>query len=158
MPLMIAYGQSSVAGASNRPGRPEQLRVQRISNLLSSLFVLVVVAALGIHAYGSFTGTGAKAATGSGAIEKGTIGIHIKGLAFPDGNRIVAVGTTVVWTNFDGAVHTVTATDKTFSSGNMAKGKTFSHMFTKVGTHDYACTIHPFMRASITVVQPYGTG
>ena len=132
--------------------------MQRISNVISSVFVLVVVAALGIHAYGSFTGTSATAAPKSGAIEKGTIQAHIKGLAFPDGTRTVAVGTTVVWTNDDGAVHTVTASDKSFNSGNLAKGKTFSYTFKNIGKYAYACSIHPFMQAAITVVQPYGTG
>ena len=132
--------------------------MQRISNLISSLFVLIVVAALGIHAYGSFTGTSAKVAAGSGAIEKGTVSVQIKGLAFANGNRTVAVGTAVVWTNYDGALHTVTATDKSFNSANLAEGKTYSHTFTRIGKYDYACSIHPFMQASITVVQPYGTG
>ena len=132
--------------------------MQRISNVISAVFVLVVITALGVHAYGSFTHSSATAATKNGAVEKGTIQVRIKGLAFPDGNRTVAVGTTVVWTNNDGAVHTVTANDKSFNSGNLAKDKTFSYTFKNIGKYAYACAIHPFMQAAITVVQPYGTG
>lgn len=132
--------------------------LQRFSNIVSSLFVLIVVAALAIHAYGSFTGAHSKAAAASSTIEKGTIHAAMRGLAFPDGNRTVAVGTTIVWTNFDGAQHTVTASDHSFTSGKLNKGQTYSHTFKSIGRYDYACTIHPFMTASITVVQPYGTG
>ncbi len=141
-----------------RAGSVPKGGVQRFSNLVASVFVIVVVVALGVHAYGSFTGSGSKAAASAGAIEKGTIQARIKGLAFPDGTRTVAVGTTIVWTNVDGATHTVTASDKSFDSGNLNKGQTYSRKFTAIGKYDYACKIHPFMKASITVVQPYGGG
>jgi plastocyanin len=62
------------------------------------------------------------------------------------------------WTNLNGAAHTVTASDKSFDSCRMAKGKTFSHTFTRIGKYDYICDIRQFMRASITVVQPYESG
>lgn len=133
------------------------MKMRRVSNIISSLFVLVVVAALAIHAYGSFTGGRAKAAASS-AIETGTVQVAMKGLAYPNGNRTVAVGTTVVWTNFDGAQHTVTAADHSFTSAKLNKGQIYSHTFKSIGKYDYTCTIHPFMTASITVVQPYGTG
>ncbi len=134
--------------------------MQKISNVVSSLFVLVVIVALGLHAFASFTGGNgtATAAPASGPVEKGKISIQIKGFAFPDGHRIVAVGTTVTWTNLDGAVHTVAAADKSFVSGNLSQGKAYSHTFTHVGNYAYICGIHQFMQGSITVVQPYGSG
>jgi plastocyanin len=33
---------------------------------------------------------------------------------------------------------------------------TFSHTFSTRGSFDYLCTIHPFMKGTITVVLPYG--
>lgn len=135
-------------------------KVQRVSNLVSLLFVLVVVAALSVHAYGAFTGGHAKPRTSasSSTLEKGTIQVAIKGLAYPNGNRTVAVGTTVVWSNSDIAQHTVTASDHTFASTKLNKGQAYSHTFRSIGKYDYACTIHPFMKASITVLQLYGRG
>jgi plastocyanin len=65
----------------------------------------------------------------------------------------VPVGTTVTWTNNDSDEHTVVAKDDTFHSGSLAKGQTFSYTFTKAGTYDYLCSIHPFMVASVTVTQ-----
>jgi len=82
--------------------------------------------------------------------------VQMRGLAYPDGVRTVAVGTKVTWTNDDGAVHTVTAADHSFDSGKKSQGQTFSHTFTSIGQYTYTCTIHPFMKGTITVVQPYG--
>jgi plastocyanin len=132
----------------------------RVLNLIASFFVVAVVGALGFAAYGGFVGTGSAAApAAAGKLERGTVAVAIKGLAFPNGNRIVAVGTTVVWTNFDGATHTVSSTDHTsFDSGNLLEGRTFSKKFTSIGKYDYFCKIHSFMNGSITVVQPYGGG
>ena len=131
----------------------------RIYNVIASVFVLVVIGTLGFAAYTGFLGsTSAAAPAASGKVEKGTIAVAIKGLAFPNGNRIVAVGTTIVWTNDDGAIHTVTSTDHSFGSGNLSKGQTFTHKFTSIGSYSYSCKIHSFMTASVTVVQPYGSG
>jgi plastocyanin len=63
----------------------------------------------------------------------------------------VTVGTTVVWKNNDPLPHTVTAVDKSFNSGLIQPGKTYSHTFTKPGTYNFFCMPHPFMRGVIVV-------
>jgi plastocyanin len=124
-------------------------------NGLALGFVILVVAALGVSAVGAFTGGGSSEA--GGPVETGTVTISVKGLAFAKGTRTVAVGSTVVWKNLDGTAHTVTAKDgKSFASRNIDAGGTFSHTFSTRGTFDYLCTIHPFMKGTITVVLPYG--
>jgi nitrite reductase (NO-forming) len=66
---------------------------------------------------------------------------------------MIAVGTTVTWTNDDpGVVHTVTAVDGSFDSGNMAEGATFAYTFENPGTFEYFCGPHPWMRARVTVM------
>lgn len=68
----------------------------------------------------------------------------------------VAVGTTVTWINDDATLHTATSgtadapTDE-FDSSYLAKGKTFQHTFTKAGTFDYYCQLHPFMVGQVVV-------
>lgn len=52
-------------------------------------------------------------------------------------------------TNHDSATHTWTATNKTFGSGDLATGKTFT--FTKPGTYSYICSIHASMHGTVTV-------
>jgi plastocyanin len=41
--------------------------------------------------------------------------------------------------------------DKTWDSGRLPIGGTFSRPFAKPGTYDFVCTIHPAMHGTITV-------
>ena len=66
-------------------------------------------------------------------------------------NVKVALGSTVTWNNVDSAAHTTTASDGSFDSGLLMSGKTFSHKFNTAGTFDYACTVHPWMKGTVTV-------
>jgi predicted lipoprotein with Yx(FWY)xxD motif len=90
------------------------------------------------------------AATAAPAAGK-SVNATIKGFAFGPADLTVPVGTTVVWTNEDDMAHTVTATNGAFDSGDLDKGGTFSFTFTKAGTFDYICSIHPSMKGRITV-------
>ena len=64
-------------------------------------------------------------------------------------------GDTVAWTNVGEILHTVTSrrgTPERFNSGNQDVGEKFTRTFTKPGTYDYLCTIHPgFMEGVIQV-------
>jgi len=51
----------------------------------------------------------------------------------------------------NGTIHTVTAEDNSFLSGNMIPGSTFEQTFATAGTYPYHCSIHPTMRGTITV-------
>ncbi len=79
---------------------------------------------------------------------------------FLPGSPIIAVGTTVTWTNNDAVAHTVTSGSSTgtvaspdglFDSGDIAPGETFSYTFTEAGTFDYFCTPHPWMMGTVIV-------
>lgn len=77
--------------------------------------------------------------------------IAIQDFAFDPDDLTIPVGTTVTWTNNDGAPHTVTADDGSFDSGNLGQGDTFTFTFEEAGTFTYICKIHPSMTATITV-------
>lgn len=64
---------------------------------------------------------------------------------------VVHVGDTVVWTNFDTALHTVTDYDGHFGSALLGKGQTFSFTFTEPGVHAYHCTIHALLNGALVV-------
>jgi amicyanin len=80
-----------------------------------------------------------------------TVRTGMKNLNFLQSRLQVTVGTTVEWKNNDPLPHTVTAVDKSFSSGLINPGKTYSRTFTKPGTYSYFCTPHPFMKGVIVV-------
>src|SRR6476619_2529459 len=75
--------------------------------------------------------------------------ISIAGMSFSPSSLTVKAGTTVTWTNNDNVLHTVTADDASFSSGDMNNGSTYSHTFSAAGTYAYHCNYHPAMKASV---------
>ncbi|GAA4294216.1 hypothetical protein GCM10023086_06070 [Streptomyces venetus] len=80
--------------------------------------------------------------------------IEIKDFKFAQPKLTVKVGQTVKWVNEDTAPHTVTTTSgpAKFDSGTLNKGDSWSYTFTKPGTYEYYCAVHPDMTASVTVV------
>src|SRR5216683_998225 len=63
--------------------------------------------------------------------------VSIKNMAFSSGSLSVKTGATVTWTNSDTTIHTVTADDGSFNSGNIAIGATYSRAFSSAGTFSY---------------------
>lgn len=73
---------------------------------------------------------------------------------------VIPAGTTVEWTNQDGAPHTATADDGTlFKSATLGTGETFSFSFDTPGEYAYYCELHGSpggigMAGKIRVVEP----
>jgi len=76
---------------------------------------------------------------------------RIKSQSFIPSRLEIPVGTTVQWKNLDALMHTVSAVDKSFSSGVISADGSFSHTFTKPGVYQIFCMIHPFMKATVVV-------
>lgn len=82
-------------------------------------------------------------------------GITIKGLAFSPATLSIPRGTIITWTNEDGFPHTSTSdTPGLWDSGPITgNGGTFRFTVNLApGTYSYHCSIHPFMKGSITVI------
>jgi len=92
---------------------------------------------------------GDTAAVGTGP----TVKASIKSIAFQPNRIEITAGTTVAWTNNDAVEHTVTAVDRSFDSGNMepGPGAIWRHTFTKPGTYQFFCVVHPFMKGVVIV-------
>jgi plastocyanin len=80
-----------------------------------------------------------------------TAEIKISGFAFDPTPLTVTVGTTVTWTNEDGAAHTIVSDTGVWTSPRLGQGDTFSFTFDTAGTYAYHCGIHSSMAGSITV-------
>ena len=114
-----------------------------------AVLAVLVLAACGGSSGGSGSSTPASGPTSvSGG---GGSAVSIANFAFSPQTLTVPAGTTVTWTNNDGAPHTVTSTDGpstsaqitgAFDSGNLASGQTYSFTFDKAGTYYYDCTLH----------------
>lgn len=97
-------------------------------------------------------GGGTKAASpNDGAAGTGGTTINIKSFTYGPATLQVKSGQKVTVTNEDGAVHTVTADDKSFDSGDLEKGKSFTFTAGKPGTYNYICSIHQYMKGTIKV-------
>ncbi len=72
--------------------------------------------------------------------------------SFSPATLTITKGTTVTWTNKSDAPHTVTSDNSAFTgSGNLSESQTFQMTFTTAGTYTYHCSIHSYMKATITV-------
>jgi len=80
-----------------------------------------------------------------------SVSVTIKDFEFTPATVTIKVGDTVTWTNDGPSVHTATADDGSFDSGDLSQGKTFSHTFQTAGTFSYHCSPHPFMKANVIV-------
>jgi amicyanin len=80
--------------------------------------------------------------------------IPIAQYAYQPGDMTVRVGEAVTWTNQDQAPHDVvtSAGPAVLQSPMLAQGQSWSFTFTVAGTYDYYCSVHPDMRARITVL------
>jgi amicyanin len=77
--------------------------------------------------------------------------VTIENFKFDPASVTVPVGSTVTWTNKDEEPHTVAAKDGSFHSSSLDTKGTYSFTFTKPGTYDYICSIHPFMTGTVVV-------
>lgn len=72
-----------------------------------------------------------------------TIRVSIQNAAFTPASVTVMETGSILWVNSDSEqVHTVTADDGSFDSGNIQPGGSFGWRFTKVGPHPYHCKYH----------------
>jgi plastocyanin len=107
--------------------------------------ILGTALALGAAASPSVAGsTGEKPA--------GLTEVKIDNFSFGPATVTIPAGTTITWTNNDDVPHVVSSDDnKMFKSKALDTDDHFSFTFTKSGTYNYYCAIHPKMVAKIVV-------
>lgn len=78
--------------------------------------------------------------------------VYISNMTFSPQDMRTSPTRTVTWINNDNVVHTVTADDGSFNSGDILPKGTYSHTFSAVNTYTYHCNYHPEMTGRVTVV------
>lgn len=81
----------------------------------------------------------------------GTSTVNIQGYQYQPKDHVVALGSTVRWTNLDADSHSATSSTGAFDSGGLGQNGTYEKTFTTAGRYDYFCMYHPGMTGSITV-------
>lgn len=79
-----------------------------------------------------------------------TVTVVIEGMQFSPAVVTVQRGDTVVWVNRDMVPHTATAAGA-FDSRTIVPGASWAYVARTAGRHDYACTLHPSMRAMLQI-------
>jgi plastocyanin len=80
-----------------------------------------------------------------------TVTVTIRGMAFNPAHLEVGAGTTVVFRNADEVVHTATAVDGSWSSGDIPPGGSWRRRFIERGTYSFFCRPHPNMTGTLVV-------
>lgn len=114
----------------------------RVSSSVLGLTVLLVV---------SVAMARAPRPVAAAVAEGSQVEAKIDNFSFAPATLTVPVGTTVRWTNHDDIPHNVVANDKSFKSKALDTDESFSYTFTKAGTYDYFCSIHPKMTGKVVV-------
>lgn len=84
----------------------------------------------------------------------GDVTVHIKNFAYSPASFEISRGQVITFINDDGAAHTATSSagqPESFDSGDMPKGKKFNFAPVTLGTYNFICTYHQYMKASFTV-------
>ncbi len=135
--------------------------MRKISGLLGALVLaLGVISCGGGGGYSTGTGGGGGGGGGSGTCPAGTFCMTVS--TFTPTTRTVAVGATVTWQNGSTVGHNIlwddaagragaAAGDGTGDMPNFAAGTSHSRLFNTAGTYGFTCTLHPGMKATLTV-------
>jgi amicyanin len=119
--------------------------------ILSAATAALLVLSLGLSRAGCALFAAKPAASGQSTSNE-QYQVKIDNFSFGPATLTVPVGATVTWINQDDVPHNVVSTDgKDIKSPVLDTDQKFSHTFTKAGTYDYYCKIHPKMTAKVIV-------
>ena len=77
--------------------------------------------------------------------------VSIANFAFAPAALSVAIGTSVAWHNDDAAPHAIAFADGAPGSDLLLPGQGFARSFARAGRFDYVCSVHPYMRGTVSV-------
>lgn len=126
--------------------------------IIKTAIATIIVAILGIAIYAGMRGGEDKVTTGSTPNQSQAIAtnvVDISDYSYEPQTITIKRGATVTWTNRDRVAHTVTSQSEapeTFTSELFSQGETYEYTFNTSGTYEYFCKPHPYMKATVVVV------
>jgi len=85
------------------------------------------------------------------ATKPATHTVVLRGMKNVPATLVVKAGDTVVWKNDDVVPHTATDRGKSFDSGNIEPGGSWSYVANRKGTYSYYCAYHPNTQGRLVV-------
>lgn len=100
---------------------------------------------------------GLLAALGGGLVAASALAaepvVRIVDFAFKPARITIVAGQAVTWRQDGAAMHTVTADDGSFDSGELAPKDQFANVFEVPGTYTYRCSLHPDRMKGTVIVK-----
>ena len=153
-----------VLGASEQPRTGARLGLLGLLLIVGALVAWIVAGASGSGGWnrgwggmmgpGGMMGSGGMMGIGAGPTAPTGTSVRMAGTRFEPSTLTIRAGDTVRWFNDDALPHTVSASDGSWDSGNLAPGASFEHRFEAAGTYPYLCRYHPGMVGAIEVQGP----
>ncbi|HSP54651.1 MAG TPA: cupredoxin family copper-binding protein [Dehalococcoidia bacterium] len=84
-------------------------------------------------------------------VAQGDATVDMRGFQYFPRDLTIHAGATVTWKNSDNVPHNATEKDKAWETTIINKGGEDSLTFNTAGVFEYYCTIHPSMKAKLTV-------
>ncbi|HVT63718.1 MAG TPA: cupredoxin family copper-binding protein [Mycobacteriales bacterium] len=125
------------------------LRIRRALVPMACVLLSVALAGCG----GSSSGGGLTPGDNSPSTVSGKPIVTISGFAFHPSTLTVKAGTKVTFVQQDAVPHDVagSGTSAFIHSPTLMKGQSYTVTFSKPGTYNYICSIHPRMQAKVIV-------
>src|SRR5215218_5203296 len=143
---LAAYYLFAQVSALGREKEKEVTLMRRIILLMTVGAVVVVGTLLAVSVAGAHKHPTAMAQ------KHPTRTVLIQNFSFKPAHITIKRGTKVRWINRDSTAHTATANKKrSFDSGRLSPGKSYTHTFKRAGKQRYHCEIHPDMMGSVVV-------
>jgi len=86
-----------------------------------------------------------------GSPQAATATVKIRNFKFEPANVTIVEGQTVQFINEDEEPHTATSTDGLFDTKALDTNQSWNYTATKAGAFPYICSVHPFMKGTLTV-------
>ena len=115
--------------------------------LVAALAILASAGCSKDSGYNMAPATGGNTTSSGGAPNT----VYMAGMAFSPSTLNVADSTNVTFTNNDSDIHTATADDASWDTGDIAPNSSKVVRFNRAGTFAYHCVRHPMMTASVHV-------
>jgi plastocyanin len=77
--------------------------------------------------------------------------VRMKNFAFVPQTVTIHAGQSVQWVNDDNVSHSATADDRSWNSGELDQGQSWTYTFSAAGTYKYYCDDHEFMKGTVVV-------
>jgi len=144
-----------ILGSTERPRSRDRVGLLGLLLILGAFVAWIVGSAVGPAGsnwgWSGMMGPGGMMGFGAAPTAPAGTSVRMAGTRFEPSTLTIVVGETVRWFNDDGLPHTVSATDGSWESGNLAPGQAFERRFDTAGSYPYLCRYHPGMAGTIEV-------